>query len=57
MINTKTIEKSAMKFLFANPNRYRLELSKEISYNSVGQWAAKLTVLKLCPCGGIKTGI
>ena len=34
---------------FANPNKYRLDLSKEISYYSVGQWAAQLTVLKVCP--------
>ena len=28
-----------------------------VLYESVGQWAAKLTVLKTCLCGGIKTGI
>ena len=37
------------KFLFANPNRYGLELSKEISLKSVGQRAAKLKVLKVWP--------
>ena len=51
------IPEKCYAIFFANPNRYRLDLSKEISDSSVGQWAAKLIVLKTYPCGGIKTGI
>ena len=39
-----------MPFLSSSPNRYRFELSKEVLYDSVGQRAAKLTVLKVWPC-------
>ena len=38
-----------MQFLFANLNRYRLELSKEVLYDSVGQRATKLAILKVWP--------
>ena len=39
-----------MLFLATSPNWYRFELSKEVLYDSVGQRAAKLTVLKVWPC-------
>ena len=39
-----------MPFLSSSPIRYRFELSKEVLYDSVGQRAAKLTVLKVWPC-------
>ena len=47
---------NAMQFLFANPNKYRLGLSNEISYEPLGQWTAQLTFLKVCPWRGIKKG-
>ena len=31
---------NATQFLFATPKRCRLGLSKDVSYDSVGQWAA-----------------
>ena len=43
-----------MQFLFANLNRYRLELSKEVLYDSVGQRATKLAILKVWPCAESK---
>ena len=39
-----------MQFLSLCPNRSGFELSKEVLYDSVGQRAAKLTVLKVWPC-------
>ena len=39
-----------MPFLSFSPNRYQFELSKEVSYDSIGQRATKLTILKVWPC-------
>ena len=39
-----------MPFLSTTPNRQGFNFSKEVLYGSVGQRAAKLTVLKVCPC-------
>ena len=39
-----------MPFLSSKQNKYRFGLSKEVLYDSVGQRAAKLTVLKVWPC-------
>ena len=43
-----------MPFLTSSPNRYGFELTKEVVYDSVGQRAAKLTVLKVWPCRELK---
>ena len=43
-----------MPFLSSSPTIYGFELSKEILYDSVGQRAAKLTVLKFWSCRELK---
>ena len=43
-----------MPFLSTTPNRQGFELSKEVLYDSVGQRATKLAILKVWPCAESK---